>query len=400
MFILSRILLCLLILTALSSLNAGTQADQKETLLFAVRHYQPRGASHFTMWQASPGGSSLRRVHWPDRVPLFALVAPDGRHYLYASSWARGLSTPYQEPQMFFNGAPGNDPGLWLVSADGKERHRLMDQAPAEIHWVKGGHAMIMPDTPNLLNRHGEWEAIAGLSSVSRWLLAGAGLEFTTRYAPLYRPPLEYALTEQDEALLRVHLKTRTAAILALSNLSEVITTDSRKTALISPDGSRMAFVRRISTDSDEAAQTLAVLDLTSGAVTTLPDIDPETWPNKINHFEWSPAGNLLLLEYYGGLSGGPHAFLYIFEPANGKLTHVDDITADTAQWSPSGRWLAYQTLMQTRPLGQKVVWSSDIGVVKADGSSRTYLTSGTIYACLPRWVTRADTEGKSIDPK
>ena len=66
-------------------------ATPQEIIIFAARHYQLKGASHFQMWQARPDGTSKRRLRWPAGVPLFALPAPDGRQYVYASLWAGAL---------------------------------------------------------------------------------------------------------------------------------------------------------------------------------------------------------------------------------------------------------------------------------------------------------------------
>jgi dipeptidyl aminopeptidase/acylaminoacyl peptidase len=205
----------------------------------------------------------------------------------------------------------------------------------------------------------------------------------------LFRPPINYVVAEKNRSYWRVHHPTK-----EFVQMAEVSTTtlkklanDCIKSSLVSPDGRKLAYVKPIK----QGVSVLRVVSLQDETSKTF-----EFGDAFINHFEWSPKGNQLLVERYEGASGGPWSTVFIVDLATNHRHSIDEITSDTAQWSPSGSWLSYQTMPSTRDLQVKNrveprnvgVWSTDIGVVKADGTAKIYLTTGAVFACLPRWIT------------
>jgi len=314
-------------------------AGAQEIIVFAARHYKLKGASQFEMRQINPDGTGEKPFAWIEKVPFFALISPDGQKYVYSSAWMNIIPVFYQEESSFLNGADPNDPALWIIDADGKNKRKLLDNAPTDLRWTDTGQKLIIADSsPYLLDlQSGKKETIDGLICHLNTL----GKDFK---ALLYRPPIQNMLAE------------------------------------------KAAYIRTVK-DEYESHDTLEISDIRKKTIKTLPDPCKED-DRIINHIEWSVQRDKLLIERYDGLSGGPHSTLIIYDLAANQCHIVEqEISSNTAQWSPDGRRIIFQTSPDTRPIGKKQVWSTDIGIVNADGTGIKYLTSGAVYACLPQWI-------------
>jgi hypothetical protein len=296
----------------------------------------------------------------------------------------------------FLNGADPQDPALWIVHADGSARRRLLDRAPVDLRWLSSGRKLLLTPPPSLLDVHtGQRELLQEQPGVPTYHLSSVPRKFSTSEL-LFRFATEYVLAEKEGRYWRVHLPTRT--IVPLPSLPAASPEEpalrSIDLLLLSSDGRTLAYLFGWfdwTTRADGDA--LGLMDLQEGTLKTFFKEGKEGEPTMINHVEWSPQGSQLLVERYQGLSGGPHSDLLIVNLETEQYHLIDSIASNTAQWAPSGRWVVYQTAPETRPLGKKQVWSTDIGVVKADGTDKTYLTSGAVYACLPRWITMTESQ-------
>jgi len=328
----------ILFLMLLSVQPAG--ATEQDIIFFAARYYKLKGVSHFEMRQINPDGTGEKQFAWAEKVPFFALISPDGQKYVYSSAWMNIIPVFYQEEKAFLNGADPNDPALWMIDADGKNRRKLLDNAPSNLRWAND-KLIIADSSPYLLNlQSGVKEPIDGQDALLSHLNS-LGKDFK---ALLYRPPIQNILAE------------------------------------------KAAYIRTVK-DEYESHDTLEISDIRNKTIKPLPDPCKED-DRLINHIEWSPQGDKLLIERYDGLSGGPHSTLIISDLATNQCHIVEqEISSNTAQWSPDRRRIIFQTSPDTRPLGKKQVWSTDIGIINADGTGMKYLTSGAVYACLPRWI-------------
>jgi len=326
----------LILLFGLSVQPAGAE----EIIVFAARYYKLKGVSHFEMRQINPDGTGEKPFAWIEKVPFYAMISADGQKYVYSSAWMNIIPVFYQEEKAFLNGADPNDPALWMIDADGKNKRKLLDAAPTDLRWAND-KLIIADSSPYLLNlQSGAKEPIGQDALLSH--LNTLGKDFK---ALLYRPPIQNLLAE------------------------------------------KAAYIRTVKGEY-ESHDTLEISDIRDKTIKSLPEPCKED-DRLINHIEWSPQGDKLLIERYDGLSGGPHSTLIIYDLAANQCHIVEqEISSNTAQWSPDGRRIIFQTSPDTRPIGKKQVWSTDIGIVNADGTGIKYLTSGAVYACLPRWIT------------
>jgi Tol biopolymer transport system component len=170
----------------------------------------------------------------------------------------------------------------------------------------------------------------------------------------------------------------------------------------LSPDASRIAFVRNYG--NDQGATVVAILDLATGKVTELDatrttnptqDCSKSTRCQGMDHVEqWSPDGTRVLYarEVMSPEAGSPWttgAVMVI--DADG--TNLERLTpkgmhAYAASWSPDGTSIAFvndQTIMNaagTEPTDEKY----DVYTVRADGTGLLRLTDdGASF--LPRWT-------------
>ena len=140
-----------------------------------------------------------------------------------------------------------------------------------------------------------------------------------------------------------------------------------------SKDGRRLAF--SAAADPDAGPWTLHVLDVATGAVTALEDVDG-LLP------EWSPAGNRLVFQRMRRRDDW-HGSLWTVELSGTSALHVtslyasEDMAAINPAWSPDGRRIAFAT---AGPGG------GDLWVVDADGAHAARLTSAGSVEGMPAW--------------
>jgi dipeptidyl aminopeptidase/acylaminoacyl peptidase len=297
----------------------------------------------------------------------------------------------YYQPERtadFLNGTNPKDATLWVAGADGSRRRRLLARTPDDLLWTGSAKKLFLPESGQLLDViTGKVETISNASEST--VYQRSIREDVMGDTLLFRPPINYVIAEKNGSYWRVDLATKkfvqVAAVPTITLKRQA--NDGIKSALVSPDGRKLAYVNPIKRD----VSVLRVLSLQDEMSRTF-----ELGHGFINHFEWSPKGNQLLVERYEGASGGPWSTVFIVDLSTNQRYSIDEITSDTAQWSPSGTWLSYQTMPSIRDLQVKNrgvyrnvgVWSTDIGVVKAGTTSKIYLTTGAVFACLPRWIT------------
>jgi Tol biopolymer transport system component len=141
-----------------------------------------------------------------------------------------------------------------------------------------------------------------------------------------------------------------------------------------SPDGSKVAFIRNISSGVNQ------LMTVTADGATVV-QIDPEY----ASTFDWSPSGTKLV--YARVVTGGQPGGEFDIYSANADGTGQSNLSADAISqdyepdWSPDGSKIVF--MRQPYPVGA----GGHIYVMNADGSQKTNLTSALgADNSKPRW--------------
>jgi Tol biopolymer transport system component len=171
----------------------------------------------------------------------------------------------------------------------------------------------------------------------------------------------------------------------------------------ISPDGTRLAFVRGLNETGDPALDStlIAVMDLASGTVTELestraanPDLGPPCFTGcgegDTEDPRWSPDGSQLVFSRSRiGTPGRPRAVLdtalFVVGADGSDLRQLGPtgLFARDAQWSPDGTQIVFISEIEVLTIddrGKLEDWHglSDIYTVRPDGTDLVRLTSFT----------------------
>jgi len=132
------------------------------------------------------------------------------------------------------------------------------------------------------------------------------------------------------------------------------------------PGGERIAM-----TAADESGYHLTLLDIGSGATSTVPSGTGLPGPPR-----WSPDGQRLVVDINeNGQSG-----IYVLEIATSNLVKVSTLSsAFTADWSPDGGTIVFGGTEQPGGFSQ-------LFAVDADGKNERKLTNSDTQKWLPRW--------------
>ncbi len=354
------------------------------------------------------GGPASALTHGPafDYHPRFA---PDGKTVAFTSDES-GMEN------------------LWLVNADGTNRHALTTEKTASIRsaaWLPGGEFLVA---------RRDDEKRAGIPPVELWLfhrLGGSGIKVTSSddldntTGPVASPDGRYLYFAARPARFSYdpNLSRGLWAIERLDRTTgeQVTLTNGIGGAArpaISPDGRTLVFVSRRDADTVLVARTLAtgaervlVRGLTRDDQEGFAAMD--VWPN----YAFTPDGRALVYSSHGGLhrlSLDPGA-----APADIPFTaKVAIALAPTVTWqepvdqgavqahilrraheSPDGRWIAFeafgrcwlQRLEQGRPSGSPVRLTTDAG------PQREYTPAFSPDSRSVAYVTWADAEGGQV---
>ncbi len=237
----------------------------------------------------------------------------------------------------------GNDDGIWVSRADGRERHELLAHLP-------GGQAS--PD----------------------WSPDGTRIVFAER-----TPAEAIWIADADG-----------------SNAQEIVPSFEgccgQDHAYWSPDGGSIAFVRWLGPEDAITSQVM-VYRLADGSLDVLAAASA---PMVIDHPRWSPDGSRLAVELSvlgpdGAYTGGSVGLVDI---ASGAITSITDPAAfgGWPNWSPDGRSLVFETHGLAYSREGVPGHATDLYTVLADGSEMRQLTHnapGGQRASQPFW--RAD---------
>ncbi len=197
---------------------------------------------------------------------------------------------------------------------------------------------------------------------------------------PVFSPDSNYIYFRESEAtgdvidLLRAPL---------LGGTPQIISKDVDTNATISPDGTRIAFVRANDPEIDKWRLIEAAADGSDEKVLLI--VPGQVIPV---HVAWSPDGKRIAASF----EGKPKGEIRIFDFASGKMqtfVQFPDMLLYRIAWSHDGRWI--YTIHTTK--GERLVTNTNIGAISYPGGKFRDITTDT----TSHFGVSVTTDGKTL---
>jgi hypothetical protein len=239
--------------------------------------YAEFGLTVDTVYRADAARPSERtKIHTIAHAREFGIVAatsPDGRAFAYTVLPPDSLAP-----------APDTPAELWLAALDGGDPLRLAAGFDLRVRtvWKPDGSSVVLRRSSPAADAY-ELVAVDVTTAAESVLARSQSALFPVGFAPAGSAFYYASIDSAGSELHRVEVAGLTSPTVA--RLSDGLTRDW----VLSPDGSKLAFLSLLPQGEDRFASRVQVLDLATGAVTPSSSNGDEFGP------AWTPSGDLVL---------------------------------------------------------------------------------------------------------